>query len=182
MQKNAIYVILKEKRIYMKKIFTLLLTLCVLSINTIALAFEDENIQIHEGSSAPVIHDDAPVWEEYVAPKYRNPRSDFSRGSSIAELAVGIILTELIITSPIGIPMTVHGTTKIKMISYNNRKTIFDDEIPKAQTIEDDAQRKLEYQRILNKCHLKESTRQHYLKKEAKNKAKAEKKAKKLEK
>ena len=37
------------------------------------------------------------------------------------------------------------------------------------------------YQKILKQCHLKESTRQHYIRKEAKAKAKAAKKAKELD-
>ena len=92
----------------MKKFCVLLILLGTLSTNVLA-----EEI----AKPQAVIHTDAPVWAEYVAPKYRNPRLDFSKKASITELAVGIVLTELIITSPIGIPMTVHGTTKVKMIS-----------------------------------------------------------------
>ena len=171
----------------MKKIIAALLMFGIISLNTGVYAKTKKKTQPVQPVevSEPLkgeIHEDAPVWAEYVAPKYREPRSDFSKGASISELTVGIILTELILTSPIGIPMVIHGTTKVKMVSYNNRKNIFDEEIKKAQTIEDDTLRQQEYQRILKRCHLKESTRKHYAKKEAKAKLKAEKKAKKQEK
>ena len=171
----------------MKKFLACLLIAGIFSLNSCALALktQEEEISIPEESAQTeplTVHDDAPVWAEYVAPKYRNPRSDFKKGSSIAELSIGILLTELIITSPIGIPLTIHGTTKVKMVSYNNRKKIFDEEIPKAQLIEDDNERAAEYKRILKRCHLKESTKKHYAKKAAKAKKKAEKKMKKLEK
>ena len=162
----------------MKKILSILLILGIFSINTSVFAKskkKEKQVETPVEQTTSLqgeIHEDAPVWAEYVAPKYRNPRSDFSKGASITELTIGIILTELIITAPIGIPMVVHGTKKIKMVSYNNRKNIFDEEIAKAQRIEDDTERAQEYQRILNRCHLKESTRAHYAKKEAKKKAK----------
>lgn len=162
-----------------KKLFVPILFYCLASINMNVFADEISAEYLIQNTNSDTqltqavkIHDDAPVWEEYVAPKYRNPRSDFSKGASISELAVGILLTELILTAPIGIPMTIHGTTKVKMVSYNNRKQIFDEEIAKAKLIEDDNQRALAYKTILKKCHLKESTRQHYAKKEAKEKKK----------
>lgn len=173
----------------MKKFLSLLLIIGIFTIQSEFAVAEtldnDFNIMLNQQlieKPTVKVHTDAPVWAEYVAPKYRNPRADFSKKASISELAVGIVLTELIITAPIGIPMIVHGTTKVKMISYNNRKNIFDEEIAKAQLIENNAERVAVYQNILTKCHLKESTRQHYAKKEAKMKAKAEKKAKNLEK
>ena len=67
------------------------------------------------------------------------------------------------------------------MVSYNNRKNIFDEEIAKAKLIQDDTERAAAYQKILKQCHLKESTRQHYAKKEAKANKKAAKKAKNLD-
>ena len=158
----------------MKKLVVLFLCFILTGINLSVFADTENEVQI-----GTVKHDDAPVWDEYVAPKYRNPRSDFSRKASISELATGVLLTELIITAPIGIPMVVHGTTRVKMVSYNNRKNIFDREIEKAQYIVDDNERAKAYKNILQQCHLKESTRQHYLKKNAKAQAKAEKKAKK---
>ena len=54
------------------------------------------------------------------------------------------------------------------MVSYANRKKIFDEEIAKAKLIQDDAEREAEYQRILKRCHLKESTKEHYAKKQTK--------------
>lgn len=172
----------------MKKFLSLLLILGLFSVNLEVFAIEkisEETKVVSEKATEQTtlkVHDDAPVWAEYVAPKYRNPRSDFSKKGAISELAVGVLLTELIITAPIGIPMVVHGTTKVKMVSYNNRKKIFDEEIAKARLIQDDKERAAAYKKILKRCHLKESTREHYAKKEAKAAAKAAKKAQELEK
>ena len=156
----------------MKKLITLFLLSSLLGLNS-AVFGNDENTTLKENL---IEHNDAPIWADYVAPKYRNPRADFTKGSAITELAIGAVLTELIITSPIGIPMAVHGTTKVKMISYNNRKNIFDTEIEKAKLIQDDKERAERYEEILKQCHLKESTKEHYAKKEAKAQAKAAKK------
>lgn len=160
----------------MKKIFCFLLSVGILSIN-MAFAidefaspenFEGVQVQIPTETAPKIVNNDAPKWEEYVAPKYRNPRTDFSKGGAIAETSIGGVLTSLIITAPIGIPMVIHGTTRIKMVSYANRKRIFDEEIAKAKLIQDDSLRAEAYTKTLKRCHLKESTRQHYARKEAK--------------
>ena len=154
----------------MKKLLILLLVFGILNANFTVIA--SENLQKNpaiERQQTGIIYDDAPKWEEYVAPKYRNPRTDFSRAASITELAIGGLLTSLILTAPIGIPMVIHGTTKVKMVSYANRKRIFDEEIAKAKLIEDQEERAEAYKKILKRCNLKESTRQHYAEKEAKD-------------
>ena len=157
----------------MKKIITITLLLYFLGFNSGVFALnEAENVQ----NSTLTIPVDAPVWDDYVAPKYRNPRTDFSKGASITELSIGAVLTSLIITSPIGIPMVIHGTTKVKMVSYANRKRIFDEEMAEAITIEDPALRAKEYEQILKRCHLKESTKRHYEKKYYKQQQKLAKK------
>ena len=163
----------------MKRFFVAVLLFCFCGVNFGVLAEEISaeyvTPSVQSDTSIAKVHDDAPVWEEYVAPKYREPRGDFGKGASISELVVGIVLTELILTAPIGIPMTVHGTTKVKMVSYNNRKQIFDEEIAKAKLIENDEERAEAYKKVLKRCHLKESTRQHYARKEGKSKKKSEK-------
>ena len=154
----------------MKKLLILLLVFGILNANFTVIA--SENLQKNpaiERQQTGIIYDDAPKWEEYVAPKYRNPRTDFSRAASITELAIGGLLTSLILTAPIGIPMVIHGTTKVKMVSYANRKRILDEEIAKAKLIEDQEERAEAYKKILKRCNLKESTRQHYAEKEAKD-------------
>lgn len=162
----------------MKKIVALILLLSFLSINSGAFALEQT---IEE---APlIITTDAPVWADYVAPKYQNPRTDFSKKASITELSIGAVLTSLIITAPIGIPMVIHGTTKVKMVSYANRKRIFDEQMAQAKTIEDSELRAKEYKHILKRCNLKESTKKHYEKKYLKKQQKlAKKQAKELKK
>jgi len=170
----------------MKKFFAFLLVFGVFNINMAVFAIEDltlpANFELQPAQNSEVsmtkVNDDAPKWEEYVAPKYRNPRTDFKKGSAITETAIGGVLTSLILTAPIGIPMIIHGTTKIKMVSYANRKNIFDEEIAKAKLIQNDSLRAEAYAHTLKRCHLKESTRQHYAKKEAKARAKDAKKKK----
>ncbi len=159
----------------MKELITFFILAVFLSVN-MSVAAEDTLLnEIQENTSA-VVHNDAPVWADYVAPKYRNPRQDFSRGGAITEVAVGGVLTGLILTAPIGVPMIIHGSTKIKMVSYSNRKQIFDKKIAEAQLIEDDAERQAAYDAILKKCNLKESTKAHYAKKTEKAEKKAAKK------
>ena len=155
----------------MKKLISLLLLTSFLCVN---ICFA-EDVLLNETTAT--VHDDAPVWADYVAPKYQNPRHDFSKKNGMTELIVGAVLTDLILTAPIGVPMIIHGSTKIKMVSYNKRKQIFDKEIAEAQLIEDDAERQAAYRATLKKCKLKESTKKHYAKKAAKAEAKAQKKA-----
>ncbi len=159
----------------MKKLISLFLLTSFLSIN---ISFAEDTLSSETSvNTPPTIHDDAPVWADYVAPKYRNPRNDFSKAASITELSIGGVLTALVLTAPIGIPMVIHGTTKVKMVSYNNRKQIFDEKIAEAQLIENDAERQAAYKAALKRCHLKESTKAHYAKKTAKAEKKAQKKA-----
>ena len=101
----------------------------------------------------------APRWEDYVPDKYQNPRTDFTRGGSIAELSVGILLTDLIITCPIGIPMICHSSTKLKHIGYCEKKQIFEDGLKKAQKISDPEEREEYYQEMLKKCKFTEKDR-----------------------
>lgn len=106
----------------------------------------------------------APKWEEYVPKKYQNPR-DFSRGKSIAELSVGIFLTDLLITAPIGVPMIVHSTTKLKNKSYYDKKIKFDEGLLNADKITDPNEKSLYYKELLNKCNMTEQDRAKILKK-----------------
>ena len=164
----------------MKKIIAITLLLYFLGFNSGAFALnEGANVE----NSTLTIPVDAPAWEDYVAPKYKNPRTDFSKSASITELSIGAVLTSLILTAPVGIPMVIHGTTKVKMVSYANRKRIFDEKMAEAITIEDPALRAKEYEHILKRCHLKESTKRHYEKKYYKQQQKlAKKQAKELKK
>ncbi len=167
----------------MKKLFLFILTICILNTNYAALALnstqesiatDSKQISSDKSKQTEISYDAAPKWEEYVAPKYRNPRTDFSRAGSITELSIGGVLTALIITAPVGIPMVIHGTTRVKMVSYANRKKIFDEKIAEANLIEDPQERAKAYEKILKRCHLKESTKEHYARKEAKKQARKE--------
>ena len=120
----------------------------------------------------------APVWEEYVPEKYQNPRN-FTRGKSIAELSVGIFLTDLLITAPIGIPMIVHSTTKLKNKSYYDKKLVFEQGLEEAEKYTDPVEKQKYYDNLVKKCKLKEENRQKYLAKQAKEEKNAQQKAKK---
>lgn len=113
---------------------------------------------------------EAPKWEEYVPKKYQNPRTDFSRGASIAELTVGIVLTDLLFTAPIGIPMICHATTKLKNIGYANKKVKFENGLQEAEKISNPDEKQLYYENLLKKCKFTEKKRQKQLKKMSKNK------------
>ena len=57
----------------MKELITFFILAVFLSVN-MSVAAEDTLLnEIQENTSA-VVHNDAPVWADYVAPKYRNPR------------------------------------------------------------------------------------------------------------
>ena len=119
----------------------------------------------------------APKWEDYVPEKYQNPRN-FSRGKSIGELATGIVLTDLIITSPIGIPMIVHSTTKLKNKGYYDKKLKFEQGLEEAAQISDPQERQLAYNKLLKDCKLTEEMHAKQMKKQAKKEKREAKKQK----
>ena len=106
----------------------------------------------------------APVWEEYVPYKYQNPRSFPKRGKHIAELSVGIFLTDLLITAPIGIPMICHATTKLKNQGWYERKQKFEKGLIEAEKISDPKEKEAYYAKLLKECKLTEEKRQEQLK------------------
>ena len=122
---------------------------------------------------------EAPKWEDYVPEKYQNPRDDFRRGSAISELIVGIVLTDFIITAPVGIPMICHSATKIKNISYSNKKALFEEGLEVAKTIKNPEEKQRYYKRLLKECKMSESKKKKLAKKRAKKEAKAKEKAQK---
>lgn len=126
-----------------------------------------------------------PKWEEYVPDKYKEPRM-FSKGKSIAELSTGIVLIDTIIACPIGIPMTVHATTKLKNTGYYNKKIKFDEGLAAAEEIQDPEERQQFYNNLIKECKFNPKFKAQHDKKvikQAKKEAKqAEKEAKKAEK
>lgn len=119
-----------------------------------------------------------PVWSDYVPQKYENPRN-FTRGKSIAELSVGILLTDLLITAPIGIPMIVHSTTKLKNKGYYDKKIKFEEGMAEAEKITDPVEKQKYYEKLIKDCKL--DTDRKY-KKDEKAAKKAEKLAEKAKK
>lgn len=129
------------------------------------MVFADENVVdnsvVKEECTEEVV---APKWEEYVPYKYQNPRN-FGRGKSIAELSTGIFLTDLLITAPIGVPMIVHSTTKLKNKSYYDKKIKFEQGLAEAEKITNPEEKKLYYNRLLKDCKMTEEMRAKQLKK-----------------
>ena len=119
----------------MKKQIASLLIVSILAFSQAAIA---ENITNNDVK--------APVWEEYVPKKYQNPRQFPSRGKNIAELTVGIVLTDLLITAPVGIPMICHSTTKMKNQGWYEKKLIFENGLKEAETISNPEQKQLYYE------------------------------------
>lgn len=148
----------------MKKICTYCLIMFFCLQNSLVFAQESKNTQ----------EVNPPVWEEYVPEKYENPR-DFSRGKSIAELSGGILLTELLITAPIGIPMIVHSTTKLKNKGYYDRKLKFEQGLLEAEKISDPEEKEMFYKNLLKECKLTEEMRQKQQKRIQKKKENAQK-------
>ncbi len=154
----------------MKKFLNLSISLMLLCTNLCVYA-EDTALQNATQKEEVV----APIWNDYVPKKYENPRN-FSRGKSIAELSSGIFLTTLIITAPIGIPMVVHSTTKLKNKGYYDRKIKFENGLLEAEKITNPAEKEMYYQKLINECRLDTNIK---YKKDLKKAKKAAKEAKK---
>lgn len=146
----------------MKKFIALLLLMTFVGVNSQVLAVSSKaNTEVK-----------APVWEEYVPEKYQNPRSFPNKGKNIAELTVGIVLTDLLITAPIGIPMICHSTTKMKNQSWFLKRQKFEAGLEQASTISDPAEKQAYYTKLKKECGLTEERHQKQLKKIAKQKKK----------
>ena len=109
-----------------------------------------------------------PKWEDYVHEKYYNPRTDFKRKTAYFEMACGFVLTDFLITAPIGIPLIYHSATKIKNISYGERKAQFEQGLKSAETIEDKKLKKAYYKTLIKDCKLSERKKRKLAKKRAK--------------
>lgn len=162
----------------MKKQITCLLALLVVSMNVPVFALSNadaENAGLVDSRVQPEQPADAPKWIEYVPDKYQNPRTDFKKGPAIAELSVGIILTDLLLTAPIGVPMICHSTTKLKNIGWADKKEKFFNGLEEANKITNDAERAEYYKQLRSKCKLTDKKHAKQLKRMAKAKAKANK-------
>lgn len=162
----------------MKKQTACLLALMVLSMNIPVFAMSNKDAQaegVVDSRVQPEEPADAPKWVEYVPEKYQNPRTDFQKGAAIAELSTGIVLTDLILTSPIGIPMICHSTTKLKNIGWADKKAKFFDGLEEAKNIEDAEERAVYYTKLRAQCKMTDKKRAKQLKRMAKAQKKAAK-------
>ncbi len=139
----------------MKKFLALMLVMSFVVTNSQALAITPTTTEEVK----------APVWEEYVPEKYQNPRSFPNKGKNIAELAVGIVLTDLLITAPIGIPMICHSTTKMKNQGWFVKRQKFEAGLEHATTISDPAEKQAYYVKLKKECGLTEEKHQKQLRK-----------------
>ena len=138
-------------------------------------AFENEQLTPAVNHRKITTYTRPPVWEDYVPEKYQNPRRDFTKGGTTAELVTGIILTDLVFTAPIGIPMIVHSSTKFKNINYAKKKDRFEEGLKYAELIDDPTERRVYYKKLLKECKMSEQHKANIAKKRAKRAAKQEK-------
>lgn len=160
----------------MRKLLTILLAILIFSVNAPAFAMsveESEAEGLRDMRVQPMEPTDAPRWVEYVPTKYHNPRTDFKRGAAIGELATGIVLTDLLLTAPIGIPMICHSTTKLKNIGWADKKNKYFEGIEEAKNIQDSNERQAYYDKLLKKCKMTEKKHEKQLKKLEKENKKA---------
>ena len=152
----------------MKKYLLLLILCAFVSTTPMAIAIEGN-----------VTNDvKAPVWEEYVPTKYQNPKTFPNRGKNIAELSVGIVLTDLLITSPIGIPMVCHATTKMKNQGWYEKKIKCEKGLQDAENISNPAEKQAYYNNLLRECRMTDKKHQKQMKKIEKQNRKNAKKSK----
>jgi|GEM_PF-1209221 len=157
----------------MKKKMTCLLALMLFAMNVPVFAMSDamaEAVGVTDSRVQPAEPADAPKWIEYVPDKYQNPRTDFSKGKAIGELSAGIVLTDLLITAPIGIPMITHATTKLKNIGWADKKVKFFNGLEEAKKISNDAERAAFYKKLRSECKMTDLKHAKQLKRMAKNK------------
>lgn len=151
----------------MRKLFPILLAILLFSVNAPALAMsveESEAEGLRDMRVQPMEPTDAPKWVEYVPTKYHNPRTDFKKGTAIAELASGIVLTDLLLTAPIGIPMICHSTTKLKNIGWADKKNKYFEGLEEAKNIQNLDERQEYYDKLLKKCKMTEEKHKKQLK------------------
>ena len=149
----------------MKKTISSLLIMAMISSAPIAMA-------VTEATTSSTTEVKAPVWEEYVPEKYQNPRSFPSRGKNIAELSVGIVLTDLLITAPVGIPMVCHATTKMKNQGWYEKKAIFEKGLKEAENISNPTEKQAYYNNLLRECRMTNKKHEKQMKKIEKQQAK----------
>ena len=155
----------------MKKTILSILTLSIIVSNVPVFAMsntEAENAGVVDSRVQPEQPADAPKWVEYVPEKYQNPRTDFKKGTAIAELTTGIILTDLLLTSPIGIPMICHSTTKLKNIGWADKKEKFFSGLEEANKITNNEERAEYYKKLRAKCKMTDKKHVKQLKRMAK--------------
>ena len=131
----------------MKKIIATMIV-ALFAASPIAFARDIEHVTTSQDAVQP------PVWENYVPKKYQEPRSFPNKGKNIAEMSVGVVLTDLLITAPIGIPMICHSATKMKNQTWYKRKIKFEEGLKQAESIKNPQERQVYYDNLLKECKM----------------------------
>ena len=127
----------------MKKVISSVLLLSLVGFCLPALA--DDGARDTRVQQGPY---NAPQWNDYVPAEYQNPRTDYSKGGAIAEIAAGTLLV------PFTIPFIVKGSKKLKNISYAKKKEQYFRGLEQAQNMTYEQQQAY-YPQLLQQCGLK---------------------------
>ena len=147
--------LLKIGAMSMKKFFAFLLCINFMAMSLPAFALsEEESEHLRDMRVQPSEPANAPQWVDYAPSKYENPRTDFKKGTAIAEFTVGILLTDLLLTAPIGIPMICHAVTKFKNIGYAKKKAVYFEGLEEVKNIPE-AEQEEYYANLLKKAKMK---------------------------
>ena len=125
----------------MKKTISLLLLLSMATFTMPAFA------EMYDSRVQSIYPENAPRWTDYVPPKYQNPRTDYSKKGAITEIVIGSLVL------PFTIPLIVNGSTKLKNISYAEKKKIFFNGLQQAQTMTPEQQQQY-YPQLLRQAEL----------------------------
>lgn len=127
----------------MKKTIAAFLLLSLVGFFTPAIAANDgaRDTRVQTGPY------NAPQWNQYVPSEYQNPRTDYSKAGAIGEIAAGTLLI------PFTIPLIVHGSKKLKNISYAKKKEQYFRGLEQAQTMTYEQQQAY-YPQLLQQCGL----------------------------
>ncbi len=125
----------------MKKTITAFLLLCMAALTLPAFA------DTYDNRVQGIYPENAPRWTDYVPQKYQNPRTDYSKKTAITQIVVGTLAI------PFTIPFLCMGTTKLKNISYAEKKQMFFNGLNQAAMMTPQQQQQY-YPQLLQQCGL----------------------------
>ncbi len=123
----------------MKKTITAFLLLSMAAFTLPAFA------ESYDNRVQSMYPENAPRWTDYVPQKYQNPRTDYTRKGAIAEIVVGTLAV------PFTIPFICIGASKLKHISYAEKKKMFFNGLEQASMMTPQQQQQY-YPQLLRQC------------------------------